>query len=115
MLDPKIALNRQANFIDAEIKKLSVRVRESRLAHELSQKLLEKGASEHEVTARIQELYPYQLNNQKPFAELFAELPKEVRRWEFEHGFRKRSTQLFAPQMRNLEAHRQALDDLQST
>lgn len=107
--DPAEIANRQLRFIDKEIKKLDARITEARQAALLARRLFGEGKNFPEVVAEVQRKHPYDLNNQKPMEELFAELPEVMRRAEIERGNHERADLLWEPLKEFLEHYKKAV------
>lgn len=97
LLDLKSLAARQEELLDREIAKLDLRIGDCRKTSELAKTMKEKGAAPDLLLKEIQEQVPYQLNNQKPMAELFRETPDENWIWEMEVGSRQRAARIFTP------------------
>ncbi len=107
--DPKQLVARQVQFVDKELAKLEARIQDGLATAALTQKLLGAANGFPDVVAAIQQRYPYELSNQKPLDELLAQMPRDLARWELEHGARLRATQIWKPFKEMLEAYRRAL------
>ncbi|MEK7236480.1 MAG: hypothetical protein AAB242_07660, partial [Nitrospirota bacterium] len=88
---------RQEELLDREIAKLNLRIGDCRKTSDLAVQLKKKGVTPAAILKEIQEKVPYQLNNQKPMAELFRETPDENWTWEMEVGSQKRAARIFEP------------------
>lgn len=97
LLDLKSLVARQEQLLDREIAKLDLRIGDCRKTSELARKLKERGIASDLILKEIQEKVPYQLNNQKPMAELFRETPEENWIWEMEVGSQQRAVRIFTP------------------
>lgn len=104
LLDLKSFVARQEELLDREIAKLDLRIGDCRKTSELAVQLKKKGMASDAILKEIQEKVPYQLNNQKPMADLFRETPDENWIWEMEVGSQKRATRIFVP-MKELLLH----------
>lgn len=107
--DPAEVANRQLRHVDKEIKKLEARITEARQAALLARKLFGDGKKFEDVMAEVQKKHPYDLNNQKPMEELFAELPEAMRRAEIERGNHERADFLWEPLKDFLEDYKKAI------
>ncbi|HET7058652.1 MAG TPA: hypothetical protein VFI05_07960 [Nitrospiraceae bacterium] len=90
-------VERQEQLLDREIAKLDFRIADCRKTSELAKQLKTKGVAPDALLRVIQEKVPYQLNNQKPMADLFRETPGENWMWEMEVGSEKRASRIFLP------------------
>lgn len=104
LLDLKSFVVRQEELLDREIAKLDLRIGDCRKTSELAARLKRNGVTPDVILKEIQEKVPYQLNNQKPMADLFLETPDENWIWEMEVGSQKRATRIFVP-MKELLLH----------
>jgi len=96
-LDLRNVVERQTQFLDMEIAKLDLRIGDCRTTSALVKQGKAKRVTTADILRQIQEQVPYQLNNQKPMAELFTETPDEDWIWEMEVGSEKRAARIFLP------------------
>lgn len=97
LFDLRSFVERQEQLLDREIAKLDLRIGDSRKTSEMAAQLKKKGLTPDTILKQIQEQVPYQLNNQKPMADLFKETPDENWIWEMEVGSQKRAIRIFSP------------------
>ena len=102
LFDLRSFVERQEQLLDREIAKLDLRIGDSRRTSELAAQLRKKGFPPAVILNEIQEKVPYQLNNQKPMADLFKETPDENWIWEMEVGSQKRAARIFSPMQETL-------------
>lgn len=102
LFDLRSFVARQEQLLDREIAKLDLRIGDSRKTSELAAQLKKKGFAPDAILKEIQAKVPYQLNNQKPMADLFKETPDENWIWEMEVGSQKRATRIFSPMKETL-------------
>ena len=107
LFDLRSFVERQAQLLDREIAKLDLRIADCRKTSDLATQLKKKGVAPDAILWEIQEKVPYQLNNQKPMADLFRETPNENWIWEMEVGSLKRAARIFSP-MKETLAHMRA-------
>ena len=97
LLDLGSFVERQQHLLVREIAKLNLRIADCRKTSELAKQLKAKGVAPDALLRVIQEKVPYQLNDQKPMADLFKETPGENWMWEMEVGSEKRASRIFLP------------------
>lgn len=99
LLDLKTLVKEQIRLAKTEAEKLEERIDDSKSTAKLATELFRNKLSPVEVAAQVQKLYPYQLNSQKPLAELFSGIPTDLARWELEVGSIKRVDQIWQPSL----------------
>ncbi len=97
LLDVGTLLKRQREALEDELKKLEHAIESSVKGSRLATKLFVQGWSYSEVAKEIERHYPYQLNSQKPLAELLSESKEDLGKWEITVGGMKRAEQIFNP------------------
>jgi hypothetical protein len=113
-LDSDSLLKREVRRVDGEINKLEVRIRDSNSTSREIGKLKKEDITTDEIIRRIEKLYPYELNSQKPLSELVAGIPEESRLWELEVGNLHRIESLWGPSLELLRSYRKVLDHLKA-
>lgn len=104
--DPKQLVARQLKFVDKEIAKLELRVKDACDASALARSLFDKEVKTGEIIEEVQKRFPYELNNLKPFKDLLRQVPSSLRRWELVEGAEKRGLALWKPMLEFLVAYR---------
>ncbi len=112
LLDLKELFNQQMRAIQLEIRKLEERIRETKGAQDLANKLVRRQASIEEIVSAVSEQFPYDLNSHKPMNELFHEVPPHLRVWELSIGNKNRAEFLWQPTLEFLKSYLQQLTNL---
>ncbi len=112
LLDYRRLIARERELVQREARRLTVRIQESRATSELTRTLLAQGQSLEEVVQAVEQQFPYEMNSQKPLAELFAQLPAPFRRVELETIAELRATSLWEPTLALLQSYLGILDGL---
>jgi hypothetical protein len=112
LLDPGKLVLRERSTVARELERLALRVDEARQTSELTRKLFKDKASLADVVAAVQKRFPYELNSQKPLAELLEDLPAPWRRSELEEIAEQRASGLWGPTRELLVAYDRILADL---
>jgi len=112
LLDTKALLASQLTNVGREISKLEERINDSKEGSKLSLELFQSKTSIEEVSRRVEERYPYQMNSQKPLSELMKSIPKSLAKWELEYGGARRAEQLFEPSLKLLVAYQELLSEM---
>lgn len=94
---------KKAKELELEIKRCKVRLEETVSSVAMSEKLKRQGASVDSIITQVANAYPYELNAQKPMADLLKEIPPELRLWELIDGNRSRADLIFTPLLSRLE------------
>jgi len=110
MLDHRELLDQQIKAIQLEIRKLEVRLKETKGAYDLARANQDKGPEE---MIRLVELhFPYDLNSTKPMSELMREIPAQLRAYELTEGNLARVQYLWQPQLEHLNGYLRSLMSL---
>jgi len=95
LLNPEIVKKREQERLERLVRDLSTRIEESREIASYAQSRLKSGAPTDTVVSEVDRRFGYQLSYRKPFGELYAELPLELRKHELERGIELRNERLF--------------------
>lgn len=109
LLDHKRVLREEIKRADLEQKKWEERSREALKSAQLAAQLFGKNVPLAEAVQKIEKLYPYELNSQKPLSELIAAIPEEMAAWELAVGNKHRVEQLYGPSRGMISAYRDLL------
>ena len=113
LLDHERVLKEEMKRADLECKKWEERSREAMKSAQLAGQLFQRGVPIAEAVQKIEKLYPYELNSQKPLSELIASIPEDIAQWELETGNKHRVMQLYNPSKEMLAAYRATLQKLE--
>lgn len=111
-LDEKAFLKREIEAANRELKRLEIRISDSYATRELIKKCDNSKESFLETIAKVEDLYPYELNSQKPLSELIGELPNPLQIWELEHGSYFRVKEMWEPALEQLKLYILQLEKL---
>lgn len=112
LLDIKSLLSREIDNAKRELSKLKVRIEEcEQTSKHISAKLAE-GEYLNDVIKQVENLYPYELNSQKPLTELMNEIPEDSQQWELQTGTLQRIKQIWQPGYAMLTAYIKELENL---
>lgn len=114
LLNPKNLLERQKMRVQKEIDKLEDRVREAHKMGETAKRMKEQGKSFDQIIHNLEDLYPYQLNNQKKMGELFKSLSPDVLYLELIEAPQYRATTLWEPLLKDFKQYLQRIEQLSS-
>ena len=89
--------------MELELRKVGARIHDSVRTSQTATKLYASGKTNEEVAFEIEQLYPYELNSQKPLSELLGGMPMDIGRWELEVGVSNRAAFIFNPTKRLLK------------
>lgn len=112
LLDGAALLETQLQYANLELQRLDERMADASKGAELAEKLYREDLPLSEVAEKIEKQYPYELNSQKPLAELMQEVPDDLGRWELAQGSRQRVAQIWSPARRLLLTYIACLEDL---
>jgi hypothetical protein len=112
LLDYRHLIARERELVLRESLRLRVRIKESRATSELTRTMLTQGHSLDDAVRAVERQFPYEMNSQKPLAELFAQLPAPFRRVELETIAELRATTLWEPTLALLQGYLAILDSL---
>lgn len=113
LLDHERLLREERKRAELEFKKWDERSREALKSSQLAAQLFAKGVPVLEAVQKIEKLYPYELNSQKPLSELIASIPEEMAAWELDSGNKHRVHQLYNPSRDMIAAYRNILQKLE--
>jgi hypothetical protein len=114
VLDQNKLLGNQLVYTNKAIQRIQARVDDGKNIVSHIRKKAGLSSSIAELVLDIQKLFPYELNNQKPFTDLIREIPEDQKGWEILEGTRLRSNQIFEPTLRLLIKFADELDKLKS-
>lgn len=109
LLDHSRLLREEKKRADIEFRKWEERARDALKSSQLASQLFAKGVPVLEAVEKIEKLYPYELNSQKPLSELIASIPEEMAAWELAPGNKHRVHQLYHPSRDMIAAYRSIL------
>lgn len=112
LLDVETLRLREIKSCERELEKIDIKISEAIKSSRLAVEMLANGSSDHEVARKIEELFPYELNSEKPLSKLYNELPVESRRWELEIGNLRRAEQLWIPSRALIAQYLKVLSEL---
>lgn len=112
LLDTGRLVARERARVARERERLARRALESRQSSLLARELAAGGHPLSAVIERVGREFPYELNSQKPLAELLAALPAPWRRIELEESAERRALGLWQPMGDLLAAYDEILADL---
>lgn len=98
--------------LDKQIEVLSAYSDRCEQASSRTKSMLKSGSSLQEVVSYLQCNNPYQLNNQKPLKELYAQLVPDHATWELTEGLSARAKELWSPYMIVLSSYRERISAL---
>jgi hypothetical protein len=113
LLDKKQLVAAERAAVARELRRLQIRIEESRATSALTRKLLDNGQPLTEVIEAVERQFPYELNSQKPLGELLQLLPLPWRRAELETAAAERATTLWHPTHELLLAYDKILQELE--
>ncbi|MDA8793179.1 hypothetical protein N9N67_08030 [Bacteriovoracaceae bacterium] len=113
LLNPQNLVERQKMRVQKEIDKLEDRVEEAHKMGEVAKRMKREGKSLDQIINSVEDLYPYQLNNQKKMGELFKSLPPDVLYLELIEAPQYRATTLWEPLLLDYKQYLQRISNLQ--
>jgi hypothetical protein len=102
LLDVKLFLTRQLQFVEQEIIRLTERIDTTHAMQRDFARLRIEGRSAAECIAHVAKFYPYELNAQRSFDELLLTIPPEVMEWELTEGASIKAEMVFRPILEEL-------------
>ena len=112
-LDAANLLDAEIRRVASEIEKLKVRIRDAKTTSKRIRELKQQELTTEQIVQQIEQLYPYELNSQKPLSELLADIPEESRLWELDGGNIQRIDVLWGPCLEILIGYGKVLNYLQ--
>jgi hypothetical protein len=112
LLDSTNLLATESRRVASEVEKLKVRIRDAKSTIKEIRALSDQDLSTEQIIAQVEQLYPYELNSQKPLSELMADIPEESRLWELDRGNIQRIDVLWGPSLELLIAYAKVLEYL---
>ena len=106
-------LEKQIDELKRQIQRLRIRIDETINSAKLATKLSRQGETIDRIIDQVALSHPYELENQKPMAELLKEIQPEIRKWEIIEGNHYRAEVLWKTQLQILEMNLDVLRDLQ--
>ena len=97
LCDPRRIVLRAARATDARIRDLEERIRSSLALALEAARARASGARESEIAKRMEASGAYQLHHVRPFADLAASLPDDIREFELGAAMELRARLLFEP------------------
>jgi hypothetical protein len=94
------------------LKRIDRRISDARNSAQLMSKELKGRATLEQAIVKVQSLYPYELNHQKPLVELISEIPSDQRRWEMTDGNIQRIKNIWEPERSLLLTYMKQLNSL---
>ena len=114
LLNSKTMLERQKEHVVKEIEKLEWRINEARKASKYASNLISQKVPLAEVVEKVQELYPYELNNQKTMVDLYEGIPDDLKKFELEVAPVKRANSIWVPLCNLYKSYLSELEKLNS-
>jgi len=108
-------LNEQVAYVRTELRKLKQRIEDSENVEKLVKKMRAEKRSISEIATAIEQQYPYDLNSQKPLAQFYNEIPKQVADWILDRAIGSRREQIWIPLVSILEKHLEVLERLRTS
>ncbi len=115
LLDHKRILREEIKRAELEERKWEERSREGLKSAQLAGQLFQKGVPLSEAVLKIEKLYPYELNSQKPLSEFIGSVPEDLAAWELEVGNRHRVEQLYEPSKNMISSYKNVLLKLEKS
>lgn len=113
LLDYRRILKEEILETEREIQKLTARHDDAQRASRLAAKMFEQQSEMSDVVQELERRYPYELNSEKPLSDLFAELPRDIGRWELVEGNLHRAEQIWAPAKALHEGYLRVLKEIE--
>ena len=101
LTDASSLLKTEIARTEESLKRIDRRIEDARKSSHLMVKELKGSGSLEQAILKVQALYPYELNHQKPLSELISEIPLDQRKWEMTEGNVQRIKYIWEPE-RNL-------------
>lgn len=86
LLDSKKLVERELAHATKELKRLELRIQDSRRTVNYARQSLRDGMEIDQIVKEAEKRWPYELNSVKPLSELISEVPPEAREWEIITG-----------------------------
>jgi hypothetical protein len=80
------------------LRRIDRRISDAKNSAQLMVKELKSRSTLEDAILKVQSLYPYELNHQKPLSELIAEIPTDQRKWEMTDGNVQRIENIWEPE-----------------
>ena len=112
LLDPEVLIDRQMEYATRELKRLNKRVEEQKSTSVLVKSLIKQGASFHDILGQVERRFPYALNTEKRYSEVFAMGTERQSLWELHLGNERRTEHIWMPARRLLIQHIEELNRL---
>lgn len=112
MLDVRALIAAELAECRHDLKKLQRRHADAIEAATLARTMIGQGRTLDDTVRAIQKKHPYDLNAQRPLAELIASIPEELRMWELCEGRRVRAIEIWSPSIAMLETYIRELETL---
>ncbi|MDC0358601.1 hypothetical protein OAO01_07275 [Oligoflexia bacterium] len=114
LLNSDTLLDKAISDSKRELEKLELRIHDAVATTKLVQRLSREGEKFSAIVEQVEELYPYDLNSQKPLTELIANIPPGLQQWELVAGNIKRVEDVWEPTKMVLRAYIKALEKLKA-
>lgn len=112
MLDSKSLVKARKKTVDDEITYWRLRIEETDKAASYAKDLVKDGKGIGEIAKLVEARFPYELNFQKPLAELLEEVAPDLQIWELTTGNVERSRSIWRSRIALLEAEQGTLGSL---
>ena len=112
LLDPDVLIDRQMEYASRELKKLNKRIDEQKNTSVLVKSLLQQNKPFNEILLTVERRFPYALNTEKRYSEVFAMGTERQSIWELHQGNERRSEHIWMPSRRLLIQHIEELNRL---
>lgn len=96
LLDVTSLVEQQVRFAELELRRIEERIAEGFAAGKLAKEKLKTHPLEA-VAAEIEQLYPYELNSQRPLTDFISAIPEALGAWELSEGSLARAEVLWKP------------------
>lgn len=105
LLDTDALVRGEIKEAEKELVKLDKRMADAAATSAYVARKVSEGVPLTQVVDEVEELYPYDLNSQRPISELIASIPEDSRLWELQVGNTKRTEEIWKPCRALLEAY----------
>lgn len=112
LLDADVLLDDQLAYVRRELSKLDKRLTEQQQTLDLAQELFKQGQSYQDVIKEIDQRFPFSLDPQRRYAELYKKATERQSAWELTAGTASRLRDLWLPSHRMLKNYLAELEAL---
>ena len=102
LLDPVNFIDRQLDRAKRELRKLNKRIEAVLAGGDLAQDLAGKGRGIAEIASEVERFYPFGVNTERRYSEVFSQGTERQLLWEMTEGNKVRSQFLWEPSVRQL-------------